>query len=202
MTYIRKSVGRAPGNPGTGIQLRDVLVLINTDDIAFMPSPDDKGVVIVDNIVMKPGRYGIGIYMTQGTAEVASAAEGETDQIGFTPSIKFNHPGNSQELREFKVNELNSKFIGIMRYCSGKPADLIGSICNPCKITPPIPGTTKATPTSSPSPKSPKATTSRYIRVPYPSKNLFQSSRQALKWSRSLPKGNTSFRAVLLSSTR
>lgn len=92
MTYIRKSVGRAPGNPGTGIQLRDVLVLINTDDIAFMPSPDDKGVVIVDNIVMKPGRYGIGIYMTQGTAEVASAAEGETDQIGFTPSIKFNHP--------------------------------------------------------------------------------------------------------------
>ncbi len=23
-----------------------------------------------------------------------------------------------------------------MRYCSGKPADLIGSICNPCKITP------------------------------------------------------------------
>lgn len=136
MTYIRKSVGRAPGNPGTGIQLRDVLVLINTDDIAFMPSPDDKGVVIVDNIVMKPGRYGIGIYMTQGTAEVASAAEGETDQIGFTPSIKFNHPGNSQELREFKVNELNSKFIGIMRYCSGKPADLIGSICNPCKMTP------------------------------------------------------------------
>lgn len=80
MTYIRKSVGRAPGNPGTGIQLRDVLVLINTDDIAFMPSPDDKGVVIVDNIVMKPGRYGIGIYMTQGTAEVTSTAEGETDQ--------------------------------------------------------------------------------------------------------------------------
>ncbi|MBE6305692.1 MAG: hypothetical protein E7082_07260 [Bacteroidales bacterium] len=136
MTYIRKSVGRAPGNPGTGILLRDVLVLLNTDDIEFMPSPDDKGVVIADNIVMKPGRYGIGIYMTHGTAEVTSAAEGETDQIGFTPSIKFNHPGNSQELREFKVNELNSKFIGIMRYCSGKPADLIGSICNPCKITP------------------------------------------------------------------
>lgn len=136
MTYIRKSVYRAPGNPGVGLQLRDMLVLLNVDDIAYMPSPDDKGVVITENIVMKPGRYGIGIYMTQGTAEVTSAAEGDTDAIGFTPSIKFNHPGNSQELREFKVNELNSKFIGIMRYCSGKPADLIGSMCNPCKITP------------------------------------------------------------------
>lgn len=136
MTYIRKSVGRAPGNPGTGIQPRDVLVLLNIDDIAYMPPPDDKGVVIVDDIIMKSGRYGIGIYMTQGTAEVTSQAEGETDQIGFTPSVKFKHPGNSQEVREFKVNELNSKFIGIMRYCSGKAADLIGSICNPCKITP------------------------------------------------------------------
>ena len=136
MTYIRKSVGRAPGNPGTGIQLRDVLVLINTDDIAFMPSPDDKGVVIVDNIVMKPGRYGIGIYMTQGNSRSCQRSRRRNRPNRFYPSIKFNHPGNSQELREFKVNELNSKFIGIMRYCSGKPADLIGSICNPCKITP------------------------------------------------------------------
>lgn len=136
MTYIRKSVYRESGSPGSGIQPRDLLVLLNIDDIAYMPSPDDKGVVITDNIIMKPGRYGICLYMTPGTIETVSPAEGETDQIGFTPSIKFNHPGNSQELREFKVNELNSKFIGIMRYCSGKPSDLIGSICNPCKITP------------------------------------------------------------------
>lgn len=134
--YIRKSVQRAAGNPGIGIQLRDQLVLLNVDDIAYMPAPDDKGVVIVDNIVMRPGRYGICLYMTPGTAEITSAAEGDTDQIGFTPAIKFNHPGNNQEVREFKVNELNSKFIGIMRYCNGKPADLIGTLCNPCTITP------------------------------------------------------------------
>lgn len=136
MTYIRKSVYRAPGSPGIGIQPRDLLVLLNIDDIEFMPSPDEKGVVITENIIMKPGRYGICLYMTPGTVESTSAAEGDTDQIGFNPSWKFTHPGNSQELREFKVNELNSKFIGIMRYCSGKPSDLIGSICNPCKITP------------------------------------------------------------------
>lgn len=136
MPYIRKSVYREPGSPGIGIQPRVLMVLLNIDDISYMPSADDKGVVIIDDIVMKPGRYGIGIYMTPGTVETASPAEGDTDQIGFKPSWKFKHPGNSQEIREFKVNELNSKFIGIMRYCSGKPADLIGSICNPCKITP------------------------------------------------------------------
>lgn len=136
MTYIKTSVPRASGNPGTGIQPRDQLTLIDIDDIAFMPSPDDKGVVIADNIVMKPGRYGYNIYMTQGTIEITSAAEGDTDKIGFTPSIKFEHPGNEQAVREFKVNSINRKFIIVVRYCSGKPADLIGTMCNPCKLTP------------------------------------------------------------------
>ena len=136
MTYIKTSVPRASGNPGTGIQPRDQLTLIDIDDIAYMPSPDEKGVVIADNIVMKPGRYGYNIYMTQGTIEITSAAEGDTDKIGFTPSIKFEHPGNEQAVREFKVNSINRKFIIVVRYCSGKPADLIGTMCNPCKLTP------------------------------------------------------------------
>lgn len=136
MTYIKTSVPRASGNPGTGIQPRDQLTLIDIDDIAFMPGPDEKGVVIADNIVMKPGRYGYNIYMTQGTIVITSAAEGDTDKIGFTPSIKFEHPGNEQAVREFKVNSINRKFIIVVRYCSGKPADLIGTMCNPCKLTP------------------------------------------------------------------
>lgn len=136
MTYIKTSVPRASGNPGTGIQPRDQLTIIDIEDIAFMPSSDDKGVVIADNIVMKPGRYGINLYMTHGTIEITSAAEGDTDKIGFTPSIKFEHPGNEQAVREFKVNYINRKVIVIVRYCSGKPADLIGTMCNPCSLTP------------------------------------------------------------------
>ncbi len=134
--YLKVSVPRAAGNPGTGIQPRDQLILIDIDDIAYMPAPDDKGVVIADDVVMKPGRYGYSIYMTPGTIEVSSPAEGDTDKIGFTPSIKFEHPGNEQAVREFKVNSINRRFLIIIRYCSGKPADLIGSVCNPCKLTP------------------------------------------------------------------
>lgn len=136
MQYLKKSVPRASGNPGVGIKPRDQLTLLDIDDIAFMPSPDEKGVVIADNIVMKPGRYGYNIYMTPGTIEVTSAADGDTDKVGFTPSIKFEHPGNEKEVREFKANSINRKFIVVVRYCSGKPSDLIGTLCNPCKLTP------------------------------------------------------------------
>ena len=73
--------------------------------------------------------------MTPGTIEISNAAEGDTDKIGFTPSIKFEHPGNEQAVREFITNSINRKFIIIIRYCSGKPSDLIGTLCNPCKLT-------------------------------------------------------------------
>lgn len=142
--YIKQSVPRAAGNPGIGIQTRDALTLIDVDDIAYMPPRDDKGVVIAGDIVLKKDRYGYTIYMTPGTVEVTSAAEGETDQLGFTPSVKFKHPGNEQPVREFKTNSLNRKFIIIVRYCSGKPADIIGSICNPCKMTPSYTGNNEA----------------------------------------------------------
>jgi hypothetical protein len=134
--YIKKSVLRPSGNPGAGIRPRDIVSLIDVEDVAFMPSPDDKGVVVADNIVMKLGRYAFNIYMTPGTVEITSAADGDTDKVGFTPSIKFEHPGNEQEVREFKANSINKKFIIVVRYCSGKPSDMIGTICNPCKFTP------------------------------------------------------------------
>lgn len=136
MSYIKKSVYRAAGNPGTGIQPRDSITLIDVEDILFMPPTDDKGVVIADDIILKENAYATTIYLTPGTVEITSAAEGDTDKIGFKPSVKGEHPGNEQEVREFKVNSINRKLIIIVRYCSGKPADLIGSICNPCKLTP------------------------------------------------------------------
>lgn len=134
--YIKQNVNRPEGNPGIGIQTRDALTLIDVNDIAYFPPRDDKGVVVPEDIILKKGQYATTIYMTPGTVEVTSAAEGETDQIGFNVQVKFNHPGNEQPVREFKANSLNRKFIIIVRYCSGKPADIVGSMCNPCKMTP------------------------------------------------------------------
>lgn len=148
MSYIKKSVPRAAGNPGLAINPRDQIVLIDIDDIAYMPSPDDKGVVIEDNIVMKEGRYAICVYMTPGTVTATSPAEGDTDKVGFTPQVVFDHPGNDQDVREFRVNYIGKKVIAIIRYCSGKPSDLIGSLCNPCTVTPSYTGNNEGSATN------------------------------------------------------
>ena len=134
--YVKKSIPRASGNPGLAINPRDQLILIDVDDIAHLANPDDNGVVITDDIIMKKGAYGFGIYMTPGTSSLTSQAEGDTDKIGFTPQVVFEHPGNNQEVREFKTFAIGKKFIAILRYCSGKPSDMIGNLCNPCTVTP------------------------------------------------------------------
>lgn len=144
MSYIKHTVKRAAGNPGTGLKNRDMLVLIDVDDLDYMPKRDDKGVLIVEDIILRKGRYAYGMYMTPGTVELTSAAEGDTDQIGFKPGLKFTHPGNNLECREFKANNINRKFIGLLLHCSGEPADIIGDICNPCKLTPSYTGNNEA----------------------------------------------------------
>lgn len=102
--YIKKSVLRPEGNPGMGINPKDRMTIIDVDDVEIFPHRDDAGVRITDNIILKAGAYPVELYLTPGTWEITSAAEGEPDAIGFIPSIKGNHPGNGLEVREFKYN--------------------------------------------------------------------------------------------------
>ena len=92
MTYVKASVRRPVGNPGNGIQPKDQLVIYDVDDILSFPQRNEAGVVIENDIVMKAGRYAIGIYLTPGTADISSNTEVETDEEGYTHSIKFNNP--------------------------------------------------------------------------------------------------------------
>lgn len=73
--------------------------------------------------------------MTPGTVEFASNGEGETDAKRFTHSlIKGKHPGNKREVREFKTNWLGRHCIGILQYCNGEPADIIGLSLQPIEM--------------------------------------------------------------------
>ena len=171
MTYVKASVRRPAGNPGNGIQPKDQLVIYDVDDILSFPPRNEAGVVIEEDIVMKAGRYAISIYLTPGTAEISSNSDGETDAEGYTPSVKFNHPGNEQEIREFKTNWLSKKCIVVLRYCSGKPADLIGTPCNPCKLSVSTPVPMNRIRTNLLSPRSARGMISPFTGVPTPWKN-------------------------------
>ena len=131
--YVKKSVKKPDGPVGRSLLARDEFGLIDVDDLEVMPAADDKGVRITDDIVLKEGAYPLTVYLTPGTAEVTENSEGDPDEEGFKPQVKFKHPGNSRELREFKHNCINRRFIGYMRYCDGS-VDLFGSPCNPMRM--------------------------------------------------------------------
>lgn len=117
--YVKTSVPRPVGNPGNGINPKDVLTLIDIDDLVYFPPRDGAGVVLEGNIAVKPSAYSTDLYLTPGTVELSSNGEGETDAKGFTPSVKGKHPGNKQEVREFKTNWLGRHCIAILQYCNG-----------------------------------------------------------------------------------
>ena len=128
---VPKPAGLAPGK---GLQVKDAITLIDVDDFLALGNRDEKGVVISSNISLKPNGYGITVYCTQDTVEIDSKSEGYTDNEGFLPSIKFKHPGNKQEIREFKAQWIGKKVVIIVDHCDGSGKDLMGSLCNPMKI--------------------------------------------------------------------
>ena len=135
MAYVKVSVPRPEGHPGSGIQPKDRLIVIETDDIETMPVRDDKGVVIEQDITLKNGEKAAAIYLTPGTAELTSSSDGDPDAEGFTPAIKFSHPGNEQAVREFKSYYLGKNCIVLIQYCKDGKCDLIGSPCNPVRLS-------------------------------------------------------------------
>ena len=133
MAYVKKSIKKPEGSVGRSLIVRDEVVLIDVNDIKVMPSANDKGVEIEDDIVLNSGAYPFSVYLTPGTAEVSENSEGDPDQEGFLPSIKGKHPGNTLEYREFKHNCINRNFVVLYRHCTGE-VDLIGSPCNPVRL--------------------------------------------------------------------
>jgi hypothetical protein len=134
-SYVKVNVGKPGGiAPGRGLQIKANISLIDVQDLISMGERDEKGVVITDPFVMKADTYGVTLYLTQDTAELASNSDGDTDNEGFTPSLKFKHPGNKQEVREFKSNWLGRQVIVVIDKCDGTGKDLLGEYCNPCKL--------------------------------------------------------------------
>ncbi|MCF0183412.1 MAG: hypothetical protein HUK01_03650 [Bacteroidaceae bacterium] len=135
MAYVKVSVPRPEGHPGAGIQPKDRVTVIDVEDIGTMPARDDKGVVIADDITLKNDAKGVALYLTPGTVELTSASDGDPDAEGFTPSIKFSHPGNEQAIREFKTAWVGKNCIVLVQYCKDGKCDMLGSPCNPMRLT-------------------------------------------------------------------
>lgn len=137
MTYTKVNVLR-PSKPNAGAKAsrKDKVVFIDLDDVLVFPSRDAKGVRITDNIVMKPGKYGVEVYGTITTMSDGYSTEGDPDKRGFMPNATFEHPGDELEIMEFIQNWTNKNIIAVFQRCDGGPAKLFGEPCAPMQLNP------------------------------------------------------------------
>ena len=49
MAYVKRAVKRPEGNPGKGINPRDMMSIIDVDDILVFPVRDSAGVLMTEN---------------------------------------------------------------------------------------------------------------------------------------------------------
>ena len=104
MTYVKVDIAKPGDNKGVGGDKKDKVIIFDWDDVASMPSRDANGIVVTGNIVMNPGAYMVKLYATQSTIKAGADSEGDPDAKGITQSVEFEHPGDSQAIREFRAN--------------------------------------------------------------------------------------------------
>ena len=134
--YTKVNVSRPTGNAGAGGNRKDKVTFIDFDDVQTFPARDASGVRITDNIVMKPGTYGVDVYGTITTMSDGFTTEGDPDKRGFMPNVSFEHPGDSLEILEFIQNWTNKNIAVILQKCDGTYKKLYGSPCAPLQLNP------------------------------------------------------------------
>jgi hypothetical protein len=132
--YVKVDVAKPGDNKGVGGDKKAMVIVFDWDDIATMPARDGNGIVITGNLVMTPGAYMTKVYATQSTVKAGADSEGDPDAKGITQSVEFEHPGDSQTIREFRANWMNKNIGIIIERCSSTQKNLYGTPCSPLQM--------------------------------------------------------------------
>ncbi len=112
---------------------KDKILIALKEDIAFFPDRDDKGVLILGDILFKPGKSFDEFYGTQNTIKINSVTEGETDQEGERNKVMFEHPGTYLEVLEFRQLVMRQPLVVIVQRCN-EDMIIYGDCCNPMRM--------------------------------------------------------------------
>lgn len=136
MGYVKVNLTKGSDNSGKGGDKKDKVTLIDADDIlGDFPSRDDKGIVIMDDIVMKPGAYAVDFYATQDSIKLTSKGEGEMDAKGIMQGLEFSFPGDPTELLEARQYWMNRNCYAIVYRCSTDKKVMAGAPCALLQLT-------------------------------------------------------------------
>ena len=134
MTYVKVDVTKPGDNKGVGGDKKDKVIIFDWDDVASNPARNANGIVVTGNIVMNEGAYMVKLYATQSSIKAGADSEGDPDAKGITQSVDFEHPGDSQEIREFRANWMNKNIGIIVERCSSAKKNLYGTPCSPLQM--------------------------------------------------------------------
>jgi hypothetical protein len=134
MTTFRKSVPKpAPGAGAPKGKDQYVTIVYVADLIkeAF-PQPDENGVLLQGNIILKAGAKMEKIYETDESQKASHKFEGDADAGGFLKSFMGTHPGDELEINEFVQNNIEEPVILIYPVdCTTGLRKVVGLPCNP-----------------------------------------------------------------------
>ena len=93
------------------------LILFRLNDVKTFPTPDEKGVLIKENLVLQTGAKAFFLETTASTISVGQTSEGDPDNKGFKQKIEFSRPGSDDvEFEEFMENNVNEDLCCIIEY--------------------------------------------------------------------------------------
>lgn len=124
---------RTTGNIGGPLKPKDLVLIALKRDIQTFPDRDEKGVLILADIIFKTGKSFHEVYGTQNTIKINSVTEGETDQEGERNKVMFNHPGTYLEVLELRQLLMHEDVIIIVQRC-GEDMIVYGDYCNPMRM--------------------------------------------------------------------
>ncbi|AEV34160.1 hypothetical protein Oweho_3209 [Owenweeksia hongkongensis DSM 17368] len=134
--YIAVDVFKTVGG-GAPKNKKDMVTFYKLDEIVQSSlERDEKGVLIPQNIQCKPGKYATRFYGTIDKTAPGYTTEGETDARGLIHALAMEHPGDSLELNEWVVNNLNQNIIAVVHECGSDYDKVLGTPCHPLQIVP------------------------------------------------------------------
>lgn len=137
LAYIPISVFKASGNPGVPGNKGDLLTIFDFDEVVKSSlTRDANGVLIPQNIVMKPGKFMWQVYGTVNTIAPSFTGEGDPDAVGVIQAIEFSHPGQKREIKEFAQNNMNKSLGVILQTCDGSGMEVYGTPCATLQMIP------------------------------------------------------------------
>ena len=146
--YTKVSIPKAGDGAGSAAIKDPTIILIDVDDITAEPTRSHGNVVLNGNVSLASGAKAIGIYATPSSIELTEEASGEADARGIMQGVKFDHPGNSVQSKNFVEANLNRGFVALVKECDGTSEgrmQYVGSKCNPLFLTPESTNTKEAT---------------------------------------------------------